>query len=689
MASSSKFIKLQQNILLEWVYDQDNLKQENYQVLSDLIVGKRGYLSKSGLNVIENTIFPIDPIIKKYAMVDTVKYNYLKTENYNTSYVQFDKLRIHLPTSFSFVDAGYIGLQVRVYTYDYSNKNVVDFASYMYDTSVSKRGDITLNTDFYYDEQVWGKYITFDIPSPYIVSNQRTSSVNSNVPTPNSINANLTQLNGISQNSPIFIEFSYVINKETILGNTYYYMSDIFTKSLSMVPDYQDLVVNINQAIDGDYFEIYGSYGGSNQSMDDFIADISSKGRKVKLEYAISLFEENILMSTQTFTVTENFTKKLWYRPVLSFTNTTASIDVTMKVIDLVDNSSIDRTSSISLTSDVFKYGKSLTRINIDNAWKPKIYNFKNSLSNNVQTQGYTTNVSLTKVNYPVISDRIDILVGSSPSRDSSFKPMGLAEIIISPFGNVVTFHIASSIDNSGSAVPYDLTKITENSNITLSFKSDNEFIEKNLWQESDLNNFEHGIIVFRIEQQDVPLLKKLGSNKFYITVNSEKTGVRSLLYSGKWFDFEKLTFFPSNTTGTDLGISDFNDLTLSEQELKNLLDNNAGVNSTNTSPNSNVFVFLDPEANIKIFDEYLTTLGVNVYLRKPGGNSTCLTYLYFLLNVSQSVIEDIKMQKGVKEVIPIPFCLGADTNGSNTVNLQNIKDRVVGFNCANATKTP
>ena len=46
-------------------------------------------------------------------------------------------------------------------------------------------------------------------------------------------------------------------------------------------------------------------------------------------------------------------------------------------------------------------------------------------------------------------------------------------------------------------------------------------------------------------------------------------------------------------------------------------------------------------------------------------------------------------MQKGVKEVIPIPFCLGADTNGSNTVNLQNIKDRVVGFNCANATKTP
>jgi len=694
MAISSKYIKLHQNVLLEWTYNSENLKQEDYQVVQDLIMNKRGYMSKTGLNSIANTLFVIDPVVKKYAKVDNSKYNHLKIENYTTSFVQFDKLRIHLPTSYSFANNGYIGMYVRIYTYDYTNKSIVDFSSYLYDdTDLTSSKDLTLNQEFYYDEQSWGKYITYNIPSINEVSKQRTSTVNTNLPTTNSINANLSQSNGISESSPIFIEFSFVVSRQEILGNTYYHMSDIFTKSISKVPEYLNLAANIDQATDGDYFWIYGSYGGNNESMDDFVSEMYAKGRKLKIEYEINLFEENILMNTQTFSVTENFTQKMWYRPVLSFTNTTASIDVTMRIIDLVDDSTIERLSSISLTTDIFKYGKKLTRINIDNAFKPKIYNLKNTATTpNIEGSG---EITLTKVNYPVISDRLNILIGATPSNDTSYKSMGLAEIIINPFGNTITFNIAIS-DNSGTITPYNLTKITENASITLSFKNDTDFLEKNIWMETDINSFEHGIIVYRIEQSDIPIIKNIGTtNKnFYLTIKSEKTGIRSMLYSGKWVYFDNLTFknTVTNSTTTEILTTDTsknlnnfkivggNDILIKKPEIVPIFNKK-------TTPNSNAIVFLKSDANVKAFDDYLSKLNVSIYLKKSGGNSETLTYLYYLLNLTPAILENIKQQISVSEIIPIAFNIGVNTTGTKTISTNIIESRISNFKNIKATQ--
>jgi len=699
MANSSKFIKLHQDVLLEWLYDTTNLKSEEYQVVNDLVSDKRGFMSMSGYNRLENSVFVIDPVIKKYAKIDTNKYNYLKIQTYSTPYVQYDKLRLHLPATYSFTDNGYVGMYVRIYSYDYDNKKVVDFSSIIYDdTQVGSDIQLSLNEEFLYDEQSWGKYFSYDIPSIDAVSKQRSSSASSNTPTPNSINFNLTQANGISETSPIFIEFSFIVSREEILGNTYYHMSDIFTKSISKVPEYLDLAANVVKSNNGDYFEIYGSYGDSNESMDEFVDELNSKGRKVKIEYEVSLYEENVLMNTQTYVVTENFTEKLWYRPVLSFTNTTASIDVTMKIIDLVDNSQIDRFSSISLTKDIFKYGKILTRINLDNAWKPKIYNIKGgnnltdaALSSNIQA----SNISLTKVNYPVISDRIGILVNSAPSTSDKYKSMGLAEIIINPFGNTIKFEIAKSIDNNGNATPFNLTEILDNAQLTLSFKNDEEFLEKEIWKETDKNDFENGVVVYRIDQSDLPTLKKISTNNFnfYLTIKSEKTGIRSMLYSGKWVNFDDVTFIENSSNNTTNGVDygDFADLGLTTTELSALLES-AGSNNASTlnqNPNSNGLILLDADADVGVFESYLNSLKVNIWLKKPGGNSDCLTYLYLLLNLSPIVLEDIRNQNGVSEVISIPFCLGVNgaDAGTNNVNPDILRDRVVGFNCAVADR--
>jgi hypothetical protein len=363
-----------------------------------------------------------------------------------------------------------------------------------------------------------------------------------------------------------------------------------------------------------------------------------------------------------------------------------------MKIIDLLDLSEIIRTASITLRNELFKYGKKLSKINIDNAYNPKIYNLKRSgTASNKFDKGYK--IELTKVNYPVIADRIKIVASGSPSPSSEYKGMGLAEIIINPFGNVIKFDIGKNVDNN--IVPYNLTEITENAEITLSFMTDTDFLELSVWQESDQTDFEKGIIIYKISQSDVSTIKKIGKNNknFYLTLKSNNVGTRSLIYSGKWIDYNTVSFVENNTLNTPTGIdlSNFTDLELSNIELQGLSKINSTesvkVDYNKTNDNTNLMIFLSPDVNIINFEKYLTNLKVSIYLKKPAGNSDSLVYLYFVLNVTKAIIDDIKKQNGVNEVVPIPFCIGQYSSGSLLINTQNIRDDITNFNCDNTTK--
>jgi len=682
--TESKYIPLAQNILLEYVYDEDNLKKEDYHVVKNLNIDVNGYCSKMGLNSLENTVFPIDPIIKKYAIVDQAKYNHLKIGNFQTSYNHFDKIRIHLPTTYSFTANNFVGLYLKIYAFDLDNKKIVNLASIIYDdTKIGSDKQMIFNEEFFYNEQQYGKYLSFDIPSLYEVSRQRTNSVSVDLPLDNSININLSQ-KGLNTESPIFFDFSWVISRQQVLGNEFYYLSDINTKSISNKPEYQTLGVQIEESSNGDYFEIYGTYNQSNESIDDWVDEMVAKGRKIKIEYQVSLFEENILTNKQTFTVTELFAKKILYRPIVTFSNTVASIDVEMKVIDLYDNSQIFRKATLGLRQNIFKYGRKLSRIDIDNAYKPKIYNQKVlSIGGDIQGQNIP-DITLTKVNFPVIVDRIKILTTTSPSNTTDYKGMGLSEIIINPFGNILKFDIASGVDDNV-VTPYDLTKITENSTITLSFKDETNFLEKDIWQQTDKNNFELGTVLFKIDEGDLSIIKTISeSNKnFYLTIKGDKTGVRTLLYSGKFVFYEDIKFIEnSNINDSELGLeSDFSDLGLTQAEIDTLLSNNSNTTSEG-DVNKNLFVFLHNDAETIIFEQYLSSINADIHFKQAGGNDTCLTYMYFILNLKPSLITNIKLRPEVSKTIDMEFCLGKGKPSNTIINIDDLNSTITAFNC-------
>ena len=549
--TTTKLVNLNPNILLEYEYNSNNIS-EDYSVWSDLSKGTRNFVSTTNYNDINHNLFQVDAVLKKYSKIDS-KFNFLKIQNYFTAPVLYDRVRLYFPSNYNFDT--YYGFLLKFYSLDYYNKKQYWFSNYFYDKTDIKiiNGSeeyaeylVNLGQPFLYNGKEWSKYIEFYIPSLNSVSGQRDINTNVNRVTPDTINYNLTNGVGLSVNNPIFVEFSFIVSKTNSFGTDYYYMGDNYNLSISSQPEYQTLGVTIQESTEGDFFEIFGTYQNSNENLDNFVNDLENQGKKINIEYVVTLYEENLISGfPTTFLVTENFSQKIEYRPIIKYSNTTAAIDVEMKILDLVDNSSISRLASIGLTSNLLKYGKKLAMLDVSSITKPKIYNYKaDKIMNFGTVTQSTTNLNVVRVSYPVLINNYKILASNYANSQSDYKSMGTLNIILTPFDNIMKFQIGKQDSASAPITPYSLSQIMLNSKLTLVFKSDAKTIEKDIYYQSGDNNYDMGVIVFKVNQEDIPILKQMvksGSDNFYIILNANN--VKSLLYSGKFKIFENIKF--------------------------------------------------------------------------------------------------------------------------------------------------
>lgn len=571
---AKKYLNLDQNVLLEWEYSSLNVT-ENYIVWSDLTKNTRNFLSTTNINDIDHNLFVIDATTKKYSKVDPTKFNFLKLQNYATAPMLYDKVTLYFPSSYNF--GVYYGFYLKIQALDYLGKKQYPLSNFYFDktqaqsvSGVIEYADqlMDLATPFTYNQKEWGKYLTFLVPSVQATANQREINPTSNIVTPDSVNDHLTDGVGLNMSAPIYLEFSFISSKQTVFSVPYYYLGDTYKTSLSIQPEYQTLGVMIEESTQGDFFEIYGVYDNSNENMDNFVNNLESQGRKINIEYVVTLYEENLISGFPiTFLVTENFAQKIEYRPIIKYSNTTAAIDVEMKVIDLVDSSSFSRFASIGLTNNLLKYGKTLARLTVDNLSKPKIYNYKYDKVYDLKTTSTNVDINIVKVPFPILINNYKILANNwNPGTDSDYKGMGLLNIILTPFDNIIKFQMAKQDSPTTPITPYNLSEVLLNSKLNLVFKSDTKTVEKEIYFQTDENKFDIGVVVFKVNQEDIPILKQMTKEKsdnFYIILNSNKT--KTLLYSGKFKIFENLKFLDvkttpvvsSGNTTADLGLKD------------------------------------------------------------------------------------------------------------------------------------
>jgi hypothetical protein len=555
MSKVSKYVKLDKNILLEYIYNDGNLIGESYKILVNSKYKTQAYVAGTGSitnNQVENQLFKIDTLSSRYGLINTNYYTFLQEKNYLAGNpIQHDTIKIHLPINWTFGE--YLGFYIRVYAFDSVNMKTYDLSNFYFDmTDVNQTYLLNFSAPpLLFQEKLWGKNIVIDIPSVNAISSQLTGTY----PKEDSINYNLTNGNGLSSTSPIFIDFHFINNIQTINNVSTYLLSGNSTTTIPQSPEYENLSLVTEHAKNGDYFEIYGIYNNTLAGFKKFIDDSYTIGRNYYVQYDITLYEQNIRGKTTTITVTENFNETIEYRPIIKYSTTTAIIDVEMRMIDSVDNSSIIRRASYGMLQDeLSKYSLNMMKINVSNVSKPKIYNLKSSINtgligglsntSGVLNLGGSANVNSSfnsgqngviietiKVPYPVLIDRFNIIAKSDNALfdNKTFYGYGKIQILLYPFDNIVKFFIATGPDSAPEYL--NMTGINE---IKLIIKNDQNQFTFPLFVESGDINLSIGQVIFKIPQNrfsDVKKIYESGINLFYIVGTSQ--GTTSVIYTG------------------------------------------------------------------------------------------------------------------------------------------------------------
>jgi hypothetical protein len=562
------FLNIDNNIILiQYIYN-DTLVSKNYNVINDTLNHNSTFTSNEVIDSNNNSdIFVIDALKDKYGVVNYTERPYLQQQQFvNTPDTQYDKIKIYFPTSYNFNDN--IGFHVNVQAYNYDNTKLYNLTNFYFDkTIVEHVNKIQYSTSpINFNGKLFGKYIELSIPSTYKESRNRLS----NKPIPGTINYNLTGgINsiGLSDTSPVFVNVRFIESTGLTLGLKTYNLSKVYKSSITQFPESQSLSIKIEHSTDGDYFVIYPEYNGSLGEVENYMQILEESGNKSYIIYTITLYEN--LLSTDSFDIYkyEDFQNKIKYRPIFTLSNTTASIQVSIKIVNSVDNSISNKTTDYTLlNSEILKYGKNLTKINMTNVIKPKIFNAKpeqliinNSIAQNitrrVQTQIRTNTVTNTTIkNIPVLVDTYNIIaknIDDTILNNVKYSAQNNLILNLKPFDNIIKLKIAIDINSDNTVKNFSIPN--NNTTITLTFKSDKKTIEIPLYIQSDMVNLNNGIVVFLINESyntDLKIIRNDNPN-FYITLKSEL--VNSVLYTGKFIFIDSQEFIINNTLTTKI----------------------------------------------------------------------------------------------------------------------------------------
>jgi hypothetical protein len=554
MSKISKYVKLDKDILLEYIYNDGNLIGDPYDILVNSRDQKLSYIagSASGTgNILDNQLFKLDLVTNKYAKIDTSRYSFLQLRNYAGAIpVRHDTIKIHLPINYTFGE--HLGCYIRVYSFDYTNRYTYELSNFYFDmTNIDQQYLLNFSTPpLLFQEKLWGKNIQIDIPAASELALQRVDGL----PKDNSVNNNLSNGFGLSTTSPVFIEYQFINSIQTINGVTTYLMAPKVVTSIPQTPEFEKLGVTIEESSQGDFFEIYGTYGGTIGNLNLFIENATTLGNRYYIQYTITMYEQNIRGKTSVFTVTDNFNETIEFRPIIKYSTTTAIIDVELRLIDAVDDSYVIRRASYGmLQNEISKYSLSLMKINLKNANKPKIYSVKRSIDpsliGNIKNSSSNRNglgdgsgnimVETVKVPFPVLIDRFNIVAKSENVRFNKkvFYGIGKLQILIFPFDNIVQFTLATGDNISPKFM--DLTNMGE---IKLVIKNDQILTEFPLYTETNDINLAIGQVVFRIAKNRFGEIKRIyesGMKVFYIT--SMSNDITTVIYSGLYKIYDSI----------------------------------------------------------------------------------------------------------------------------------------------------
>ena len=410
MATSSKFVLLNDAVLMEYIYaDQDqinvpgnefriptttaplwktqNLHTGEYQILNDdasgtiqdgLPVGTANIRNHSYAQISKSKIAELD--INRIVFyndydADLTPSNLLPISFSTAKSPVYDTIRFHLVQGFNF--QGNEAFAASIKAKKQNGTNLI-LANVLYSKSDAWE---TLNpSSFLFGGRVYDSYVEVRILSLYnLIYDYWYTAL-----TGDSVAEKITDGNGFMPSQNIQIDFRWLNNLTFVDGQNYVTFYEGVQAEIPTKDQFEAISAYIGESTDGDYVEFFGKFNGD--IIENFILDINQSGYDYMLlhDLVVSEYVYDQTGGTYAWVQTadvqlsqvDNYDLPNTFRPVIKNTNAISfKIDYVLRLYNRNDNSQIWKTSSM-ISGKVNKYGKVLRAINLgSNPIQLKVYN--------------------------------------------------------------------------------------------------------------------------------------------------------------------------------------------------------------------------------------------------------------------------------------------------------------------------
>lgn len=428
-----------------------------------------------------------------------------------SSLAVYNRVKIHMLSGYNF-NEGDIGFLIRFYIRTATGDQQF-LSSYTFlrgDTRGIKYSTIPIKIS----ELVFDKYVQFDILSKSWLDT---------IPAGNTYSVLIP--NGIDDMNNIYCEYRSITNVDTTDGVAILSPSAGERLAISSIDKFSLIGSIISNSQYGDYIEILPAYNG--ESIENFIYALNGKaGNDYYLIHDIELKEQIgtgwHTTHNQSSIQTNNYDTAIRYRPIVINANATSfSVVHTMRLYNRVNGSSIFTVTSYT-SSDVTRYGRYLSRLNLDVSNPVKIYNSPPQIGSiNVNDNSvFIPNIKI--VQRFVVTNDVLITV------DGEVKES--IELEIKPFDSLFKFGVIKTNGDDLKAV--DLSGTTGYKMVFTNNAGSQISIPELVSQQYSKSN---GELMFKIPKATAAVLPTYQDNTFYVVTDGAE---ETVLFTGTFDNY-------------------------------------------------------------------------------------------------------------------------------------------------------
>lgn len=542
----SKYVQLNDFLLLEYEFNRDDVSINcDSPFVAETIWGVKQYYTSGAAGNTNNQL-----IMQSVPTNSTRSSWYINTDDtsvYFNSYFDsstaisqttypHDTVKVHIVSGYNFDDIAGFLLQIRA---EDASNYLVDLSNFTWIKQIKGNYVVKFAVEpLFLGNRFYDKYVEFKIPSISHLGGQTFEPIEASL--------------GIKLLSDVYIQYSTIPE----IDNYRYVISEKIQLQLPVESNADKFNCYIAESTAGDYIEYYatwndiiiGEYMGDiesgriplftsnnpNDNYEQFIEEYGTESAKWVLIHEIQVYEQippSTTLMTQRFQFTQdgNFMSPNKFRPIILNADiaSTYSIDYICRLMNRMDGSQIIRKASFS-SNDPKKYGRTFTRINIDNYIPYKVFNrIPGEVANIVSGSG-PQKTKYVKIFY----DTTNVVLNMS----NEVLPQGTGPLFLKDGDSTYMFKF-ERLNQNTDPIQRENVDLAGVYNYALSFTLDDKTkIEVNPTYSTNMNTT-LGQLEFKLMADQVAKLLSQANNGYSIIIKNSD-GTQYIFYEGLFFSY-------------------------------------------------------------------------------------------------------------------------------------------------------